>query len=115
MGKKLKVIMFIVGLIFVSSIVGTVVALTPTDSQLVEIVQDGTVLYTIDLATAEDQDFDIEYNGSHNVVTVHNGEVYISSADCKDHTCMNTGVLKSENLPIVCLPNHLIVRFVSTD
>jgi hypothetical protein len=115
MSKKLKVLIAVVVVVLVLSIVGTVVVLQPSNSQWVEIVQGNEVLYTINLATAKDQDIDIEYNGSHNVVTISNGEIYVSSADCNDHTCVNMGVLKSSSLPIVCLPNRLIIRFKSEE
>lgn len=115
MDRKLVALIVLVVVVFIASIVGTVMVLKPSESRLVEVVQDGEVIYTFDLATAKDQDIDVEYNGSHNVVTIRDGEVYVSSADCNDHTCVNSGTLKSESLPIVCLPNRLIIRFVSED
>ena len=30
--------------------------------------------------------------------------------ECPDHTCVEMGWLNSET-PIVCLPNHLLIRF----
>lgn len=34
-------------------------------------------------------------------------------ADCPDHTCINSGWL--EDLPIVCLPNKLVIEFADAD
>lgn len=113
--KRVVAIIVVLCVIFVASLIGTIVALKPSSSTLVEVVQDNKVLYTIDLSSAKDQNIDIEYNGSHNVVTIQDGEIFVSSADCNDKICVKTGILKSESLPIVCLPNHLIIRFKSED
>ncbi len=115
MNRKSKIVIIVVCVIFLLSLVGTVLVLRPSSGTLVEVVQNNEVLYTIDLSSAKDQNIDIEYNGSHNIVTIQNGEIFVSSADCNDNTCVKTGVLKSESLPIVCLPNHLIIRFKSED
>jgi hypothetical protein len=42
---------------------------------------------------------------------IEDGEICVSSAECPDKTCVKMGKLRSESLPIVCLPNHLIIRF----
>ena len=81
--------------------------------QLVEIVQDGQVIETIDLAASPDQEIRIDWpQGSYNTVRIENGTIRVADAGCPDHTCMKTGVLRSESLPIVCLPNRLVIRYV---
>ena len=115
MSKSLKLLIGLICVVFVGSIIGSIIVLKPSNSQLVEIVQDNTILYTLDLSSTPNQDINIEYNGSHNIVTIKDGEIFISQADCNDNTCVKTGILKSKNLPIVCLPNRLIIRFKSKD
>lgn len=112
MSKQVKFLMIAAGAIFVLGIIGSWFVLRPTESRMIEIVQDGTVLYTFDLTTAENQEIIItSAEGSTNTVTIEDGEICISHADCPDLTCVKTGVLYSESLPIVCLPNKLIIRF----
>ena len=113
MNKKtqLKIIYIITALIFLGGIAGSLILMQKPSSSVVEIVRDDRVLYRFDLNTTEDKTFTIEYNNSHNTVEIKNGEVRISEADCKDNTCVKTGALKS-GTPIVCLPNHLVIRFV---
>lgn len=112
MSKQVKVLAVLAAIVFVLGIVGTWVVLRPSQQRLVEIVQDGTVLYTIDLETADDQEIVItSADGKTNTVTIENGEIFISHAECPDQTCVKSGVLYSESLPIVCLPNKLIIRF----
>lgn len=112
MTKPVKILMIAAGLVFLLGMIGTFLVLRPSEQQLVEIVQNGTVLYTIDLADAEDQEIVItSADGKTNTVTIENGAIRISHAECPDQTCVKSGVLYSESLPIVCLPNQVIVRY----
>lgn len=112
MSKQVKILLTVTAVIFLCGIAGTCYVLRPAESRMAEIVQDGTVLYTFDLATAEDQVIVITSpEGKTNTIRIENAEICISHAECPDQTCVKTGVLYSESLPIVCLPNKLIVRF----
>lgn len=77
----------------------------------VEIVQDENMLYTINLAEAENQMIEIEYEGRKNIIEIKEGTICVQQADCPDRTCVSMGRLVSKALPIVCLPNRLTVRF----
>jgi hypothetical protein len=109
---KNRKILFVVILIFLVSVCLSVLILRHSDKQTIEIVQDGTVLYTFDLNDTEARNIRISTpDGGYNLVQIQNGKICISEADCPDQTCVNMGVLKSDYLPIVCLPHKLIVRF----
>lgn len=109
--KNRKILIAII-LIFLVSVCLSVFVLRHSDKQSVEIVQDGAVLYTFDLNNTEDRDIRISApDGGYNLVQIQNGTICISEADCHDQTCVNMGVLKSDYLPVVCLPHKLIVRF----
>ncbi len=106
------VLLVIVGLVFTVSLVLVLLGMRPPEQKLVEIVQDGTVLYTVDLAAAQDTEYRIEApDGSWNRVCIRGGEIYMADAGCPDQTCVKMGTLKAEGLPIVCLPNKLVIRF----
>ena len=113
MKQRDKIIAAIVGAVFLVSVLLSVLLLRHSSRTLVEIVQDGTVIQTIDIANAEDQEIRIpSLDGtSYNLVTVKDGTIAVTEAGCPDQTCVHMGVLRSESLPIVCLPNRLIVRF----
>lgn len=98
--------------IFLVCLILSIWILRPSGSRLVEVAQDGTVLYTFDLDSVQDQEIVIPYQGSSNTILIRDGEIRVSEAECPDQTCVKMGKLYSENLPIVCVPNHLIVRFV---
>ena len=113
--KSRNILIAVLLIVLVSACVSFFI-LRHSDKQTVEIVQDGTVLYTFDLNDTEDRDIRISApDGGYNFVQIQNGTICISEADCPDQTCVNMGVLNSDYLPIVCLPHKLIVRFTEDE
>ncbi len=109
-------IMLAVAAIFLVSVCLSVFILMPSDKREVEIVQNGTVLYTFDLKKTKDREIRIpSADGGYNLIVIENGEICISEADCPDQTCVRMGKLKSDYLPIVCLPHRLTVRFAEDE
>lgn len=45
-----------------------------------------------------------------NRITIKDGEVFVSSASCKNQICVNTGKISKKGESIVCLPNKVIVE-----
>lgn len=112
MTKGVKITLAVVIVLFLASAAAAVYMRRPAESVYVAIVQDGVVIRTIDLSTAKDQSFDIPgKNGGYNTVMISDGTICISDADCPDKTCVHTGVLRSEQVPIVCLPHRLVIRY----
>lgn len=87
----------------------------PSQQSCVEIVQEDCVLYHINLLECGDQTLSVVYESRENVIQVLDGKIRVLEADCPDHTCVRTGWLRSDALPIVCLPNRLVIRFCETD
>ena len=109
--KNRKIIIAVM-LIFAVSLCASFQILRRSEKETVEVVQDGAVLYVFDLNQAENQEIRVpSADGGYNLVVIKDGTVCISEADCSDQTCVKTGELKSDYLPIVCLPHKLIVRF----
>ena len=102
----------LVGIILLIGIAGSVLVLQRPSTNLVEIVQDGEVLYQFDLLQAEDQIIKVEYSGRVNTIEIKDHQIHMLEAECPDKTCVNSGWLNSA-APIVCLPNHLVIRFTS--
>ena len=81
---------------------------------LVRITQDGVCLYEIPLEGLEEP---VEYriqapDGGYNVVTVKEGAVCVSQADCPDQICVHQGWVSVTGAPIVCLPHRLVVEIL---
>lgn len=113
---KNRKVLIAFGLVFLVSLCLSVWILLPSDKQTVEVVQNGTVLYSFDLNDTQDKEIRISSaDGGYNLVKICNGAISISEADCPDQTCVRMGTLKSDYLPIVCLPHKLTVRFAEDE
>ena len=75
----------------------------------VEVWSDGKLLKTLSLK--QEQTLEVRSDGGVNVVTVRDGKVAVTQADCPDHYCMDRGFC-SGGAQIVCLPNRLVLKFV---
>lgn len=98
------------GIFLAVGILGSFLVLQKTHTGIVEIVQDGQVLYQFDLVQELDQVLEIEYEGRVNTVEIKNHQIRMLKAECPDNTCVHMGWLDSA-APIVCLPNHLVIQF----
>ena len=81
------------------------------EAPIAEIIQNGVLLKTISLS--EDTEFVIECDEGFNRVTIKDGAVMISLADCPDQICVKTGAINGGAVPIVCLPHRLEIRVVN--
>lgn len=76
------------------------------------IYQDKELIYTIDLSSVK-KPYKLIIEGedkSENIVEVRNGSIGIIQASCPDHICINTGFIDDSSVPIVCLPNKIIIE-----
>ena len=70
----------------------------------VEIIQDGKIIYTLDLNKSKNELIQVEFQGHKNIIQIKDKQISIIEADCPDKTCV-----------IVCLPNHLVIQYVNDD
>lgn len=75
----------------------------------IEIYQQGALLHTLPLDTPTQLTIAAP-NGGSNTITVENGAVCVSHASCPDQVCVNQGWVDSGAVPIVCLPNQLVIQ-----
>lgn len=89
----------------------SVFLLRPWKADLAEISSQGRVLKTVDLHL--DQEFTVTTpEGGSNVITVRDGKIAVTQANCPDHYCMDRGFCGG-GTQIVCLPNRLVIRFLN--
>lgn len=76
------------------------------------IYQDGVLIRSIDLsAVTESYTFDIiSADGGINTIEVRPGSIGIITADCPDKLCVHQGFIRSDTLPITCLPHRLVIE-----
>ena len=75
----------------------------------IQIKSEGEVLYILDLGI--DQELTVATATGSNTVTIRDGAVAVTAADCPDHYCMHRGFC-SGGSAIVCLPNRLVIEFL---
>lgn len=83
--------------------------LQPSDAAAVEVWSEGELVTTLPLTVA--RTFTVETEKGINVITVENGKVAVTEANCPDKYCMARGFC-SGGTQIVCLPNRLVLKFV---
>ena len=70
---------------------------------------DGELYKTVELN--KEQEFTVTGPYGTNTVTVKDGKIAVTAADCPDHYCMQRGFCDG-GAQIVCLPNRLVIKFV---
>lgn len=115
--KKSKTTLLIVAaaVIFLVGIIGSLFVLFAPKQSVVNIIQDGKTLMTLRLSEEKDRTFVLPYGDSSNTIEIKDGRIRVKDAQCPDKTCVHTGWLSSSAMPIVCLPNHLVISFADSE
>jgi len=86
------------------------------------IYKDGVMTDTVNLAAVTDSyelivygNAEIDGSGGFNILEVEHGRIRVSKADCDDGSCIRMGWVSGGAIPIICLPNRLVVVFESSD
>ena len=80
-----------------------------TPSFLAEVTSHGRPIRTVDLKI--DQEFTVTDDTGFNVITVQDGKIAVTQADCPDGYCVDRGFCNS-GTQIVCLPHGLVITFL---
>ena len=105
---KTRIWILILAAVLLVSAVLSAWFLWPREAQSAEVYSDGQLLFTLDLRVYQERTVQSQYGT--NVITVKDGKVAVTQADCPDHYCMDRGFC-SGGVQIVCLPNRLVIRF----
>ena len=112
MTKPSKIIL---GLLCAVVVVCCAVLLRPKEEGVIaRITQDGEVLYEIDLSQLDGPTtFPVDgEDGLWNSIVAEPGRIRVLNASCPDQVCVNQGWISDSSLPIVCLPNKLVIEIV---
>lgn len=80
--------------------------LNQEEAAMAEIYSHGELVTTLSLSV--DQEITVD---GHNTITVKDGKIAVTWADCPDGYCMDRGFCDRGG-DIVCLPNRLVISFV---
>lgn len=98
------------------ALTGSLLAIFYADSDhgtyIADIYQDGVLLQSIPLSeVTSPYRFTVTGEGGcTNEIEVRDGAIAVISADCPDKLCVHQGFISNTRLPIVCLPNRLVIR-----
>lgn len=115
--KKNLIAVLILALIVILSLFSLKIINKVTNKTgIVKVIKNNKVVKTIDLSKVkESYEFEVKgENDESNTIKVEQDGVSIIHASCSDKICIHTGKIKDSSLPIVCLPNKLIIKFEST-
>lgn len=108
---KTRTWILLLAFLLAASIALSVFLLQPGQAARAEIWSDGQLLYTLELSIS--RTVTVQSVRGTNTVTVRDGKIAVTGADCPDHYCMHRGFCAG-GAQIVCLPNRLVIRFVDT-
>ena len=80
---------------------------------IARITRDGILLHEIDLKKETKQryiDITAEDGTLLNRISVEPGRIRVEHANCPDQVCVKQGWIQDSALPIVCLPNKLLIE-----
>lgn len=81
------------------------------DAAYAQVYSQGKLLYTLDLRV--DQTHTVKSESGTNVITIRDGKIAVTQADCPDGYCMERG-FRGGGAQIVCLPNRLVIQFAGS-
>lgn len=103
-------------LLAVSLLAAALVLGGKTGSTVAAVYQDGRLLRTIDLwAVEEPYTFTVDGPAGTNTIEVEPGRIRVARAGCPDQVCVNQGWISNGVVPIVCLPNGLVIQIEGGD
>ena len=99
------------------SAVGSYLVLRGRTGAVAEIYSGGELIESIDLSlVTEGYSFTVTGpDGGENTVLVEPGRICVSQADCPDQVCVHQGWIETGVVPVVCLPNELVIRITGGD
>ena len=114
--KAVKACALAAGILFVLALTGTILTLRQSAPGGIEIVCQGETLYRGPGSTdGEVRYIDARGEWGFNCIRIDERGVCVESADCAGQECVRMGRLKSQYLPVVCLPHRLVIQYVRSE
>ena len=105
---KTRFWILLLGLLLAVCVGMSIFFFVPQEADQAEVYSGGQLLYTLDLRT--DTQVTVERGEGTNTITVEDGTIAVTSANCPDGYCMKRGFCNG-GADIVCLPNGLVIVF----
>ena len=110
MSRNAKIILLL--LVLVGAACAFVLLRPAGEGTVARITLDGKLVEEIDLsAVTEPYTFTVEGPGGFtNTIEVEPGRIRVREAGCPDQVCLGQGYISDGTVPIVCLPNKLVIE-----
>ena len=108
---------WVLALLAAAAVLATVVLVIPPKQEedpVARITLDGKLIQEIKLNQVG-ASFSFTVTGASgltNTILVEKGRIRVEEADCPDQICVDQGFISDGTVPIVCLPNHLVIEIV---
>ena len=111
MSKQVKILLAV---LLVAAAACCAALLMPKEGgAIARVTFNGNVLSEIDLSAVEaPSSFIVTGEAGSNTIQVEQGRIRVAEADCPDQVCVNQGWISDSALPIVCLPNKLVIEII---
>ena len=107
---KTRTWIILLAVLLLGSVLACIPLLSSKPAGRAKITSDGVLFSIVDLKV--DQEFTVESSGGgSNTITVKDGAIAVTQAECPDHYCMKRGFCDG-GTQIVCLPNRLVIEFL---
>lgn len=112
--KQNLILSIITALLLTLGIIGCIAVNNKSGGCIAVIRQNGNEVQRIDLSAVSER-YSITLrgeNGEENVISVEHGAISMQAASCPDKLCVKRGSITSGGIPLVCLPNHIIIEII---
>lgn len=84
------------------------------ENPIARIYKDDKCIKEVNLSEIEKPyDFVVGTDNSSNTIHIEEGRICVSEATCPDKVCVKQGYISDGAVPIVCLPNKLVIKIES--
>lgn len=115
--KRNRIIIILIVLMLISFVIIAIRVFTSSNNKIAKIYQNGDLIKEVELDKLNQPiEFSItDHNGHINTIRAEKGKICMASANCPDKTCVGQGWIENGIMPIVCLPNKIIIEITGTD
>lgn len=103
-------LMLFAALLLLCALAAVLIALLPSQGSTAVIYVDGEEVARIELTQLQEP-YELTVGG--NRIFATRAGIAVVEADCKDQSCVRQGMITDTGMPIVCLPNRLVVQIES--
>lgn len=108
------IILFCV-LAIISIVAIFIMSVKESPGKTAKIFSDNKLVRTVSLGNNDEFKIENENSKGYNIIRVKDGKISVIESDCKNQICVNHGEIDNNLLPIVCVPNRLVIRVESDE